>query len=519
MRENQTSDYEDLTYTNNAYASSHPVTLATLAALYGLAPPPLEGCRVLELGCGRGGNLLPMAENMPDGEFIGVDLSPRQIEEANASRATLGLKNVVFHTLDIDCIDGELGDFDYILAHGVYSWVPPHVQDQLLRVCAENLSPNGLAYISYNTYPGWHYRGVVRDLLNQYVQRDGSAGMQVAHARQILDVVVKALPDQTGIRTRLVIDESQALMGQADGYIYHEHLEPDNRPCYFHQFVRHAGEHGLKYVAEAQVSPLREGITPSARQAIQQSIGSDRLRNEQLIDFLIHRTIRRSILCRAERTAADAIQSERLRDCYVTSCSTPDEDRGQLLSTLPLRFVTRSGDSMTTNHPLVKATLVALHELGPQAMSFRELARAVAGRMYKSCDEDFESELAGLLVATYHRGAIELRVKPTKFCPNVTTWPLASPVAQFQARGDSRVTSREHRSIDLNPIDRLLLMHMNGNRDIEMLKAVVRQKLHAREVHVKGFDQLAGEAEQSVFLQRLIEQRARYLAHNGFLIG
>jgi methyltransferase-like protein len=275
----------------------------------------------------------------------------------------------------------------------------------------------------------------------------------------------------------------------------------------------------MKYVAEAQVSPLQEGITASARQAIQQAIGSDRLRSEQLIDFLIHRTIRRSILCRAERAVMEAILPDRLRDCYVTSCSKPEEDPGQLVSSLPLKFITRTGDSVTTIHPLVKATLVTLYERGLQATSFHDLARVVAGRIDVVCDADFESELAGLLLATYHRGAIQLRVRPTTFCPDVTTRPLASPIAQFQARGDSRVTNREHRSIDLNPIDRLLLMHMNGNRDIEMLRTVVCQKLHAGEVQAKGFDHVADEADQSFLLQRLIEQRTRYLADNAFLIG
>ena len=519
MSENQTSDYEELPYTNNAFPSSHPMTLATVASIHGLVPPRLDRCRVLELGCGRGGNLLPMAESTPDGDFVGIDLSPCQIEEANVSRAALKLKNVAFHTMDICDIDHELGEFDYVVAHGVYSWVPPHVQDQLLRVCAENLSPHGLAYISFNTYPGWHYRGVVRDLLNQFVQRNASAKDQVAQSRQLLDAVVSALPDQTGIRTKLVIDESQALLGQADGYIFHDHLEPDNRPCYFHEFSSHAEQRGLKFVAEAQVNPLREGVTVQARQAIQQLIGSDRLKNEQLIDFLIHRTFRRSILCRAERTASDFVLPERIRDCYVSSCSQPTEHPLQIPSTSPLTFVTRSGDSMTTSHPLVKATLVALHDLGLHAAFFHDLVRDVAGRLDRPINEDFESEVASVVVATYHRGAVQLRLGPAPFCPNVTARPLASPVARFQAQGDSRVTSREHRSIDLNPIDRLLLMHMNGDHDVEMLNAIVLREHRSGEIKVKCLDPSIDDMEQADSLKHLVENRIHYLAQNGFLIG
>ena len=145
VSEQQANDYDALQYTNNAFPSSHPMTLATVATLYGVASPNLDTCRVLELGCGRGGNLLPMAESMPDATFVGIDLSPNQIEEANSSRDAVALTNVEFHTMNLCDIDREFGEFDYVIAHGVYSWVPSQVQDQLLRVCDDILSPHGLA--------------------------------------------------------------------------------------------------------------------------------------------------------------------------------------------------------------------------------------------------------------------------------------------------------------------------------------------------------------------------------------
>ena len=518
VSQQQAKDYEELQYTNNAFPSSHPMTLATVATLYGLASPNLDACRVLELGCGRGGNLLPMAESMPGATFVGIDLSPSQIEEANTSRDAVELRNIEFHTMNLCDIDREFGEFDYVLAHGVYSWVPSQVQDQLLRVCDDILSPHGLAYVSFNTYPGWHYRGVIRDLLNQFVDRDASAKNQVAQTRQLLAVVAKAVPDQNGIRTKLVLEEIQALLGQADGYIFHDHLEQDNRPCYFREFSAHAEQHGLKFVAEAQANPLSEGVMPPAKQAIRELIGNDRLQNEQMIDFLTHRTFRRSILCRAKQLVSDSIQPDRIRDCYVTSCSHPSESQQEISSTSPLSFVTRSGDSMTTTHPLVKTTLFVLHELG-QATCFSDLASEVSERLAFPTNEDLNAQVAALLVMAYHRGAVQFRLSPAPYCSDLTPRPIASPVARYQSRGDSRVTNREHRSIDLIPVDRLLLTQMDGGNDIDTLSAVVLAKHRAGEIAINGLDHTDDGTKLAEPLKRLVESRLRYLATNGFVIG
>ncbi len=518
MSEQQANDYEELQYTNNAFPSSHPMTLATVGSLYGVAPPALDGCRVLELGCGRGGNLLPMAESIPTANFVGVDLSPSQIEEASVSRDALELRNIKFATMNLCDIDRDFGEFDYVLAHGVYSWVPTQVQDHLLRVCAENLSSDGLAYVSFNTYPGWHYRGVVRDLLNRFVDRDASAKNQVAQARQLLNVAVDAVPDQQGVRTKLVVEEMQALLGQADGYIFHDHLEQDNRPCYFGEFAAHAERHGLKFVAEAQANPLSEGVAPVAKQAIRELIGNDRLQSEQMIDFLTHRTFRRSILCRSVRPVNDSIQSDRIRDCYVSSCSQPKEAPLETAPTSPLTFVTRSGDSMTTTHPLAKTTLFVLHDNG-HGTHFIDLVREVSQRLELPINEDVESQIATLLVMAYHRGAVQLRLSPAPFCSDVTHRPIASPVAQYQSQGDSRVTNREHRSIDLIPIDRLLLTLMDGSRDIDMLSTLVSHKLRAGEIVINGLGETDDSTTLSEPLKQLVASRLRYLAQNGFLIG
>ena len=156
------ASYDAIPYPNLGYSHTHPDHLATLATLLGLDPASPEKCRVLELGTASGWNIIPFAHAFPESQFVGIDISPIQIQEGQAAIQALGLQNIRLEARDILEITPELGEFDYIIAHGVYSWVPPEVRDALMRVCKQNLAPNGVVYISYNTYPGSYMTRMVR---------------------------------------------------------------------------------------------------------------------------------------------------------------------------------------------------------------------------------------------------------------------------------------------------------------------------------------------------------------------
>src|SRR3954466_10350885 len=157
--------YDAIPYPTSPFRQTRPERLAAIAKQFGLTPPPAQNCRVLELGCSMGGNLIVMAQDHPESRFVGIDASSRQIADGWKTIDALGLKNIQLRQLDILDIGDDLGEFDYIISHGVYSWVPPRVQNKMLEVCQRHLAPNGVAYISYNTLPGWHIRGVVRDMM------------------------------------------------------------------------------------------------------------------------------------------------------------------------------------------------------------------------------------------------------------------------------------------------------------------------------------------------------------------
>ena len=153
------TSYDEVPYLSLPSSYTHPARSAAIAALFGLAPPAVATARILELGCSTGGNLLPLAEIYPQSAIVGVDLSQEQISYGTRIIQTLGLKNIRLLQQSIADLGDDAGAFDFIICHGVFSWVPRAVQDKIMEVCARHLSANGIAYIDYNTYPGWHGRG------------------------------------------------------------------------------------------------------------------------------------------------------------------------------------------------------------------------------------------------------------------------------------------------------------------------------------------------------------------------
>src|SRR5260370_37085826 len=143
------STYEEIPYSSNPFSYTHPDNLATVGMLMGMTPPSVERCRVLELGCAGGGNLIPMALALPESQFLGIDLSPRQIAMGQEVIDTLGLTNIKLRSMSIMDVKDDDGPYDYIICHGVYSWVPAEVQDKILTICNRNLGPTGVAYVSY----------------------------------------------------------------------------------------------------------------------------------------------------------------------------------------------------------------------------------------------------------------------------------------------------------------------------------------------------------------------------------
>ena len=148
MAKAELTPYDEVAYPTFPISFTHPDRLATVATHFGMRPAPVERCRVLELGCSNGANLLSMAVTLPESEFVGVDSAGIPIARGKAMVEALGLKNIALRHLDLLEMAPDYGKFDYIIVHGIYSWVPSAVRDQILAICKASMQPQGIAYVS-----------------------------------------------------------------------------------------------------------------------------------------------------------------------------------------------------------------------------------------------------------------------------------------------------------------------------------------------------------------------------------
>ncbi len=292
--------YDRVPYPSSSIHSAHPDNLATRALLFGLEPPDLRCVRVLELGCADGGNLIPMASELPEGRFLGLDLSPRQIEDGRRRLEALGLPNVELRAMSILDVDAgaSLGEFDYVLVHGVFSWVGPEVQDAILRICRECLAPRGVAYVSYNTFPGWHQRMMVREMMTFYTHGLEDPWERAERGLGLLEIVTEAAAGGDELHARFLRSRLEHLSGYRDrpSYVIHEYLEESNAPVYFHDFMARASRHGLQYLADAETELAEiEILKPAVAERLRAAAG-DRVGLEQALDFVVNRAFRRSLL-------------------------------------------------------------------------------------------------------------------------------------------------------------------------------------------------------------------------------
>ena len=300
---------------------TQPSHLAALAALFGVAAPEVPQARVLELGCASGGNIIPLAVRFPQASFTGIDLSPRHVAEGRARIAAFAAGNVALHCGSL-ADAGFAGPFDYVVCHGVFSWVPRPVQDAIFRLCQDLLAPDGMAMVSYNVLPGWHLRMAIRDLCRHAAGLEGSPQHRVARARAGLEQAARSAnpAEPYGLLLRT---EAERLRRKPSAYILGEFLAPDNAPCTVREFIGRAEQHGLRYLCEADLS----ASVPRAldRAALDSIAGLDSARRavaEHGIDILTGRPFRQSVLIRSRQDACpSAPDPDRLRELHLAASS------------------------------------------------------------------------------------------------------------------------------------------------------------------------------------------------------
>ena len=327
----QQTIYSELGYKSMPFPYTTPATLEAYAALVGVSAPNPKTARVLELGATYGGNIISQALFNPDATFVGIELSQEQVEKGNEVIANAGLTNVSLVQSDIASIGSEIGTFDYIIAHGVYSWVDDGVKDALLRLIDEHLAEDGIAYISYNTYPGWHTMEEVRQLM-MFSNRDKAQfnhKEKVLHGKTIGSIVGSQILKYDNLKERnsKFLGALRSVMQKDEYYVGHDHLEPNNDPVYFYQFNDHLEAHNLAYLCDADLTlSMVRSFDADIADTLDKLALNDHVAQEQYLDFMLDTTFRKSIICKAKH--AESV--------------TYDMGNPELVNSVPMRTIINS---------------------------------------------------------------------------------------------------------------------------------------------------------------------------------
>ncbi|QDU18871.1 methyltransferase regulatory domain-containing protein [Urbifossiella limnaea] len=520
----ESNTYDEVPYDSHPYAQTHPSRLAVVARLFGLNPPPVQTARVLELGAAAGGNLVPVAERFPQSHCVGVDLSARQVADGVAFVTRLGLKNIELRHASITDVDESYGTFDYVVCHGVFSWVPTTVRDAILDVCARRLAPNGVAYVSYNTYPGWHMRGMIRDMMRYHAMRFPDAKQRVGQARALLDFLA-ASNRQEGAYTALLKAELESVRKQADHYLFHEHLEENNDPLYFHQFVAMAEAHGLRYMGEARVGTMVTGNFGPDVQKTLRTLAADQVQTEQYMDFLRNRTFRETLLVPAAATPNWTIDPAAVRTMHVASAGKPATKNPPDINTeAPAQYQTRSGMTLSTNRPLLKAAMQVLGERWPGTTPFDELlteSRLLLGRPADTLDDDGKTLALGLVNTYISSDLLELHAAPIAVSRVPGEKPEVVKSARLQAgAGAAMVTNRRHELVKLTDLDKRLVPLLDGTRTRpELVEALTADAVAGQLQVARNGKPVTGDAAVREALTAVLDPALTVLTGHALLVS
>ena len=375
--------YDRQPYFSNVFPWSAPGYVRAAAHLYGIQTPPVANARILELGCAAGGNCIPIASLYPDAEVVGVDISTRQIAAGQRVIEQAGLTNIRLLNHCFSRLPKDLGQFDYIIAHGVWSWVPEVVQQALLQVCQQHLQPQGAAYISFNTYPGWKLQEVFREAMLFHCQQYG-APTHVERAREILPFFMHGLAAENPLQEALVAQAGKVPSGaENDYYIAHEYLELHNLPIYLQDFVQRLARHDLHHVGDVE---LRNECAQRYGDEFAQHFelfaqGHKGVVRQQYLDFAVGRQFRKSLVVHQAWAAHQKPEADlnRLKDLqfagwFELQCQNKDSQERPIISF----YHTLQQETLRVDDPVHQTWLKYLHECWPRPVSGRDLLRIAA---------------------------------------------------------------------------------------------------------------------------------------------
>jgi methyltransferase-like protein/cyclopropane fatty-acyl-phospholipid synthase-like methyltransferase len=523
------TSYDELPYHSEPFPQTHPDRIATVATLFGLRPAPPENCRLLELGHGRGENILALAHSLPNSRFVGVELSRVQNDDAIAEARELGLSNVDLRHASILDVDESFGEFDYVICHGVFSWVPPEVRQKILDVCRRRLKPTGVGLVSYNVFPGWRLQFMVRDLMRIHSAQFQGRTLQVQQARAVLDFVANKAGLDGSPYAQCLKATAQTISQLSDSYLYHEHLDEYNQPLYFSEFAAMCTAHGLDYLGEVEFHTMLPFQFSEEAQRVLRTIAAEQVKMEQYLDFLRNRSFRLSLVVPAGATVVRGVSPPAVYGLRVAAPVTlkppvADEANPDANQT----YEAASGATLTVREPVLKAAYAVLSEARPQSMPFRELVSAALARLGRPEPPTPEAwralaePIAGHFLHVYctNPEVVQLHVWAPEVANRVSERPTASRLARHLAARRRKAANQYLVPFALDDLNRLILRQLDGRATPADVVEAVLAEVAAGRLNVSSQGQAVTEPEKRrQVVEAVVNDQLTAFARHGFLVA
>jgi SAM-dependent methyltransferase len=480
--------YERLAYPGYAYPATHPARLEAVARLFGLRPEPAVASRVLELGCGDGGNLLSLAQALPGARLVGVDAAASPVARGNELARAAGLDNAELLCLDIEALpDSEdlAGSFDYIIAHGVYSWIPPRVRTALLAGVRRRLEPMGVAYVSYNAYPGSYLRDMARDILGYHVRDIEDPERKLAAAQDLMQTIVAI--EEPSPYAQVLRQHMERMLSYSHALLFHDDLAEISTPFYFHEFVEHAAHHKLAFLAEADLFESQMRDVPDSAERLMTDLPGNVIVREQYLDFFKNRMFRQTLLCHQDAPMSRVLDEAAIERFWISSTArsqradldfgeegrSSGETAPESMDAAPggetgaETFVTPEGFSMSTTEPLVIAVMRMLADAWPQSVDFTTLFACASDAAGPEAPRELVADrLCSVLLQAYLARIVTLQGCGPPVANSAVERPTASPLARAQqAAGLPAVSSLLHGNVRLeDELEAGMLALLDGTR-------------------------------------------------------
>lgn len=521
-----TNAYDQTPYESYPYAQTRPENLKAIAHIFGLETPALETARFLELGCASGGNMITHATHYPKAKFVGVDLSAVQVEMGNKQIKELGLKNIELKAISITDINKSFGEFDYIICHGVLSWVPDNVREAIFRIADENLSKNGIAYISYNTLPGWHMVRTIRDMMMFHSRNFTDINEQVQQSRLLLDFVKDSLEGSNSPYGEIMNSEAKLLAGQPDHYLRHDHMEDINHQYYFHEFMKRASEHGLQYLGDASLASMYSGNLPKQISEKLSEV-TDIVRSEQYMDFVTNRRFRSTILCKKNVQLKRNISGNSLEGLYFSMKILPEKLLKDVTldnsDNLEFYYAGLKDNKLNSNSPILKALLYIFNASVNFSLTASELTTKIKEMLPKNkyTDEQIMLEIMSNITRLVFCGYIVVSTEKPTFIPTASAMPRISNLARVQLEAKQGwVTNEVHDRINLSPLDMYSMKYLDGKHNKEQVLDELVKHVGSGELKVNKDDKPVTEPKAvRELITPYLEHCLVAYANNALLVG